>query len=162
MKNLNIILIIVNLFLIGCASMPRGEEEKTKLIRLKEQKESTRVTVHNKIVKISFNTDDIKKLLKEVHSPESLKLLEYINSEAAPVIEIPQNNLQIKNDYQEALFPLIKELLLAGQAEVIDVKDNIEVDEIVFISLSGLNGKQVSFKFKGGDIFYTKILTLGE
>jgi hypothetical protein len=150
---------VLSILLISCVGVNKGIDNKQQSIKLKNLGDVERLVIHNDLVKMSLSKSDVVSLIENSKSEKQIRLLQYLNSHNSPRIEISRNNLEMKSDYQEALLPAMRELLMSGNAEIFDLGSGQKVNEIIVVFLAGLGGEQEAFKFKEGKVFYTQVIS---
>ena len=143
----------------GLVNMQRMRA-RTQAIKLQSINTSQSLQVYNEKVKIYLAFSDV---IKEAESEKQInsnkKFKEFLIENNEPILLV--NNLQLKGTNEVILFDIVWELLKEGKA-TIKYLDNNTIDVIELVKISDFSGKQEYFKVKGGDIFLSRILSIGE
>lgn len=159
--NLHIILVLL-LFLPSCASISKSKvKHKSHKIKLKQLESDSWVQVSNEFVNILLDFSDVTHALKENSLNSNYNsLIELLKNNDKPYNF--ENNLQLKNQNEASVFLVVWNLLKIGKAKVFYKNEDVFVNEIEFVKVHDINGEQEYFKIVGGDIFLSKIISLGE
>lgn len=111
---------------------------------------------------MSFSLNDVIKLFKEGGNKKFESFSHYFNSKESFELKLPENNLLIDSDIQEAILPIIRELLFEGKVIVFDISKNMKLKNIIYLYSKDLSGKSEIFMTNDINIFYTNVISLGE
>lgn len=77
-------------------------------------------------------------------------------------LDLPINNLLIKNRKQEILLPIIQTLLYKGKVHIYDVLNDEVVKEIILLHYKGIRGEQEIYRIASSSNIYTNVISIGE
>ena len=159
--SLQIVLILV-LFLSSCASVSKSTvKHQSHLVKLQRLESDNWIQVNNEFVNILLDFSDVILALKEDSlNVDNNSLIELLKKNKRPYNF--ENNLLIKNQNEASVFLVVWNLLKIGKAKVFYKKDDTFVNVIEFVKVRDISGEQEYFKIVEGDIFLSKIISLGE
>ncbi len=144
------------------SSKYKSKEYGQKIIQLHSNEESSKIIVYNKHAKIYLERSEVESFVRKNITLEENKIfLENISSPKKDSTFL-DNNLNVQTPNQIALFPIVWELLLKGDAKVYDVKNMIYVDKIEFENINNITGISECFILPTKIVFISKIIAIGE
>lgn len=159
MKKVLIIFVFV-LAIQSCGSVNmRRVKTSTQVIELQPLDASKSLQLYNDHVTYYLDLSDvIQKAEVDKKVENNLRFKEYLKEINDPILLT--NNLQLKGSNEAKLFEIVWKLLKEGKAKVNYFGNDVDVIELVRIS--DFSGEQEYFKIKDGDIFLSRIISLGE
>lgn len=127
----------------------------SETIKLTAPKESRRIVLFNDFVHMSFSLKDIERELNKRGCSSNI----CFNIDS---LDLPINNLLIKNNKQEILLPIIQILLSKGKVHIYDVLNDEVVKEIILLHYKGISGEQEIYRIASSSNIYTNVISIGE
>jgi len=165
MKKTNYVITLFFIILLTNCSIIHKQRLKStsKYIKLLSVNDAKTIQIENEYVKIYFNLNNVIKLIEidnNNFNKKKIKTFLLSNFENKPFYLI--NNFKLKDSNEVILYHIIWKLLKDGKAKILYKKTQTFVKKIEFVKISDFSGKQEYFKIIDGDIFLTKIISVGE
>ena len=156
-----ILICIIVLLGTYCSPLRTGIKYSAIEVTLKDNIDTTFIMT-NPIASIYLDKRDVLNIAEKNPSKQNLELINFINENEVIQLSLPRNSYDVGSDIQQSAFYIMFSLVRKGKARIFNSSYNKFEEKISYIRTQDLSGQQEHLAIIDGDIFCTKVVSIGE